>query len=290
MYSDTHFHLKHILERGEDMSSVLSSMAARNCMFALDIGTRCDDLSSRLNFADHELEDIEDSLLRTNAKNMLYFSSGIWPAPEAIQNRFEQVRILEQNICKILTQGKKLCALGECGLDHHWNPGGVDDRSEDDFSEMMLKGEAELFEMQLELARKFNLPVIVHSRDAFDGTYSCIKNIGYDQGIIHCYSYGIKEAKAFLDRGWYISFSGSVTYTKKNRMQEIVDLISFVPLDRMLIETDSPYLAPVPFRGQTNTPLLVEHVYRFVCDLLGLPEEKLSLVVDDNIKRLFSLG
>ena len=121
---------------------------------------------------------------------------------------------------KIENSGTKIIAIGECGLDHHWNIANPDKRNLDDFSDELFKGEEELFEMQIALAKKMNLPVIVHSRDAFEQTLSCIKNSGYNNGVIHCYSYGIEEAKEFLDLGWYIALGGGVTYTKKSKMEQ----------------------------------------------------------------------
>ena len=143
--------------------------------------------------------------------------------------------------------------------------------------------------MQLELARRLNLPMIVHSRDAFEDSLDCIKNVGYNNGIIHCYSYGIEEARKFLDLGWYIAFGGGTTYTKKAKMDQMMELLRFIPDDRILCETDAPYLAPVPFRGQSNTPVLVEHVYNFIAGARNCTAEELSNLVDDNIRTLFKL-
>ena len=294
MFSDTHFHLHHIWERGADISASLRAMAAKDALFALDIGTKCDDLFVRGNKAQELVAAIDDGVASEKVKKMLYFSAGIWPAEQAILERFSQMQALESTMTAALAQEDfcgfgqgRLVALGECGLDHHWNPAGVDKRNEDTFSAELFHGEAELFEMQLELARKFRLPVIVHSRDAFEGTLDCIKNVGYDRGIIHCYSYGRDEARSFLDRGWYISLSGAVTYTKKSRMDEIVALIQYIPQDRLLLETDAPYLAPVPHRGKVNSPDLVEHTYMYVAEILGTSPESLSVVVDANIRELF---
>ena len=130
--------------------------------------------------------------------------------------------------------------------------------------------------------------MLVHSRDAFEDTLDCIKNVGYNNGVIHCYSYGIEEARAFLDLGWYIAFGGGTTYTKKSKMEDMMALLKFVPDDRILGETDAPYLAPVPFRGQTNTPVLVEHVYNFVAQARGTSAESLSALVDKNIDSLIT--
>lgn len=287
MYSDTHFHF-HMLE---NQPQVLTGMAEKNCFFGLDIGTHCDDLASRQKGMLDAIGECENSL-REKIKNFIYFSAGIWPAPEAIRDRVNQIEILEKEIKQAFDSGdsfiKKVCAIGECGLDHHWNPAGVDARCESDFDAELYNGEKEMFLMQLALAKKYSLPVIVHSRDAFEGTIECIKDAGYDNGIIHCYSYGLEEAKVFLDRGWYLAFGGGVTYTKKAKMDEMIEMLKYIPEDRLLLETDAPYLAPVPFRGTKNTPLLIEHSYRFIAEARGIEVEKLCQTVDKNIRHLFS--
>ena len=133
------------------------------------------------------------------------------------------------------------------------------------------------------------LPVIVHSRDAFEDTLECINNIGYHNGIIHCYSYGIDEARTFLDLGWYIALGGGITYTKKSKLEQMQELIHFIPSDRLLTETDAPYLAPVPFRGQPNSPVLVEHVFNYIAQTRGISTDALNQTVDENIARLFGI-
>ena len=219
---------------------------------------------------------------------MIYYSAGIWPDVDEIKNRDEAMKKLEDSI-EAFTDKTHLVAIGECGLDHHWNPGGVDGRCESDFDQSIYEGERELFQMQIDLARKMNLPVIVHSRDAFSDTLDCIKNMGYHNGIIHCYSYGKEEAKHFLDLGWYIAFGGAVTYTKKANLDEMTELLQYVPDDRLLMETDSPYLAPVPLRGQINTPVFIEHVYNYVAQARGVLPSQLSLLVDRNVRNLFGI-
>jgi TatD DNase family protein len=302
MFSDTHFHLLYLAEAGLDLGAIFRSMAARNCAFALDIGTKCGDLPERLSLTEQLLRETgggetseQTEAARQAIAGMLHFSAGIWPAVEAIEERQAQVAILESHVAAALNMKVgapfygHLRAIGECGLDHHWNPSGVDRRSEADFVPRILRSEAELFEAQLELARRLALPVIVHSREAFEGTFDCIKNVGYDHGVIHCFSYGIDEARAFLERGWFISFAGGITYTKKSQMEDVKKLLRFVPKDRLLLETDAPYLAPVPFRGRVNTPVLVEHIYQYTADLLESGPETLSALVDANAKNLFQL-
>ena len=295
MFSDTHFHFQHICNDGVNGVEVLSAMAARHCFFGLDIGTRAGDLAGREACVEGTIAQINDSILAGRAREFMYFTAGIWPDVEAIHDRENQMKLLRESIAAVADGGdhdtlnRKIIAVGECGIDHHWNPAGADGRSEEDFDEKTYRGERELFEAQLELARELGLPVIVHSRDGFEDTLDCLKNVGYDNGIIHCYSYGIEEARAFLDRGWYIAFGGAVTYNKKAKLEAVKELLRFVPADRFLCETDAPYLAPVPLRGTVNTPVNVEHVYNFIAEVRGCGVEDLSNLVDKNIHELFKL-
>ena len=296
MFSDTHFHFKMMTtERGIDGTEVLEALAKRDCKFALDIGTRCDDLIEREAVVEKAISQIKNSSYADKARKFMYFSSVFWPDVSEIHDRFNAVKKLEESIQAVNSSSdadilnRKVIAIGEGGLDHHWNPSGADGRTESDFDEKTSEGERELFMMQLELAKKYELPFIVHSRDAFEQSVECIKQTGYHNGIIHCYSYGIEQARVFLDLGWYIAFGGGVTYTKKAKMDDMKKLLQFVPQDRFLCETDAPYLAPVPFRGQTNTPVLIEHVYDFIAQSRSCTKEELSATVDENIKKLFKV-
>ena len=295
MFSDTHFHYRTMTtDRDVNGIEVLEEMARRNCKFGLDIGTKADDLLERQSLLEKEIAQIHDYKLADKVRDFLYFSAGIWPDVDSIHNRFECMKKLEEQIKVAGEQEqyilhRKVVAIGEGGIDHHWNPSGVDGRCESDFDQKTYEGERELFEMQLELSRKMDMPYIVHSRDGFEDTLDCIKNIGWNKGIIHCYSYGLEEAKAFLDLGWYISLSGSVTYTKKAKLTEMEEMIRYIPEDRLLCETDAPYLAPVPERGTVNTPVKVEHTYNFVAKARGIEVEKLWETVDKNIEKLFNV-
>ena len=299
MFSDTHFHFEHttIRDNKEHLvngTEILEQMAERKCFFGLDIGTEANDLLLRQQCIDNAISQMKNTFMADRVRNFIYFSAGIWPSISDIYNRKERMEILKEQIEKAGssdndTLHRKIIAIGECGLDHHWNPSGVDGRCESDFDQETYDGERELFEMQLEYGKELNLPVIIHSRDAFEDTLDCIKNVGYNNGIIHCYSYGLEEAKKFLDLGWYISFSGSVTYTKKKKMPEMEELLRYIPEDRILLETDSPYLAPVPLRGTLNTPVNVSHTYEFIAKIRGTSAQDLSALVDTNIVKLFNL-
>lgn len=271
---------------GGDGSEILSEMAKRNCFFALDIGTESGDLSVRKAALEKALSRVSGEL-QENARRMLYYTAGLWPSSDAIMYRKEMTEMLEKDIASF---SEKIAAVGECGIDRHWNPASADGTCESDSDRAMREEECELFEMQIALAKKLKLPLVVHSRDGFEDTYRCIKKSKCDRGVIHCFSYGIEEARAFLDCGWYISFSGSLTYAKRCKADEMQKLLSYVPSDRILCETDSPYLAPVPYRGKTNTPLFVEHIYNYVAKARNISPEALSETVDENCRRLFALG
>ena len=203
MFSDTHFHFQNMTEnRGVDGVAALTEMAARNCKFGLDIGTEADDLLRREHCLEKAITAMEFGAAE-KARDFVYFSAGIWPSVDEIHARAERIEVLKSQIESAAcdenqdTLHRKILALGEFGLDHHWNPSGADGRCESDFDEKTYFGEQELFEMQLNLAREMKLHSIIHSRDAFEDTLACIKRVGNHDGIIHCYSYGLEEAKKF---------------------------------------------------------------------------------------------
>lgn len=287
MFTDTHCHMSHFCERGMDTTLLIQELVTIKTPFVLDAGTLCNDLPSRVQLLYGFIDLLADDSQKNAARDLFRFSAGIWPDIEAIEDRVNQMAELEKNVQMTHNGLVRACAIGECGLDHHWNKVDADGKIKGKNAADIFYGEAELFEMQLVLAQKLNLPVIVHSREAFDGTLSCIRNVGWNNGVIHCYSYGIDEARKFIDEGWYISLSGAVTYAKKAQLEQMQELIRFIPSDRLLLETDAPYLAPVPKRGKTNTPLFVEYIYRFVAEVLGMSEEELSKLILTNAQRLF---
>ncbi|QTQ12244.1 TatD family hydrolase [Treponema parvum] len=284
MFSDTHFHFRSMVkDHAFDGSDELSKMALNDVFFALDIGTECGDLGERIQCVRTALDNICETELKEKVQKFIHFSAGIWPSRQAALAAADQVKILETNILEALSSEdpllKKISAVGECGLDHHWNK-----EEAEDFN---FAAEEKLFEMQLDLAKRLSLPVIVHSRDAFVQTVDCIKNSNYDRGVIHCYSYDLEAAKVFVGRGWYIALGGGLTYTKKAKMNDLIDLVRYIPEDRLLLETDAPYLAPVPFRGKPNTPNFINLTYDFIAGIRGVKTEYLCGLVDRNCRALF---
>lgn len=276
MFTDTHCHLLTMEKAGIKIDDFFKDFSKEKDAYLVDIGTHPDDLNNRLQFSETVKKYSPDF-------NYLYFSAGIWPDDEYISNPAQSVEALKDCIKPVLEQkNTHLCAIGECGLDRHYNTA--------EKGAAFLHREDELFAAQIELAKQLGLPLIVHSRDDFDATYRILKNADYSQTVIHCFSYGIKEAGAFLDAGCYISLCGSITFGGKSRQEESRKLINYIPRDRLFLETDSPYMAPVPCRGQTNTPLLISHTYDFVASAMNITPQELNIAVTANAKDFFSFN
>ena len=179
----------------------------------------------------------------------------------------------------------RVVAIGETGLDYY----GMDDRK-GGRSIADLEWQRERFRTHIRAARAAAKPLVIHTRSASQDTLAILREEGEDGagnragGVFHCFTETAEVARAALDRGYYISFSGIVTF--KNA-QDLRDVVAFVPLDRMLIETDSPYLAPVPYRGKTNNPSYVPHVARQVAETKGLALEVVAQATSRNFETLF---
>ena len=171
----------------------------------------------------------------------------------------------------------RVVALGEIGLDYHYD-------------NSPREAQREVFARQLRLARERGLPVIIHSRDADDDTLEILRS-EYEGagrgGVMHCFGGGPALAEGALALGFYISFAGNVTFKKADALREVARA---VPLDRLLVETDCPYLAPVPHRGRRNEPAYVAETARFLAGLRGVGHEEVGRATSENFSRLFGVG
>ncbi len=182
----------------------------------------------------------------------------------------------ERRLSGVLESSKRVVALGEIGLDFHY------DNSPRDV-------QREVFARQLRLAMKASLPVIIHSREADEETVEILRAdyAGAPRGgVMHCFGGGPKMAEDVLALGFYISFAGNVTFKKADALREVA---REVPLERLLVETDCPYLSPVPFRGRRNEPAHVLETARFLAELRGVEAEELGRVTSENFARLFGV-
>lgn len=291
MFSDTHCHLAHIASRGISLDSLIRTLHQDAYRAVIDIGTKPGDLSSRMSVVSDACGGVIPSFI--------HFTCGIWPDADSIASPDDALLRLEEDVRHMIDAAKQrsqagipaFAGLGECGLDRFWNGTGknhedsVDGPGTDD-----LAGEEALFCRQIQLAQEYQLPLIIHSREAFDATLSILKSMNYHNGVIHCYSYGISEAREFLDLGWYVSFPGNITFAKKTVDREQVQaLVSYIPDDRLLLETDAPYLAPVPYRGIVNTPWHVRFVYEKAAEFRNTDPAALAETVFANANTLFGL-
>lgn len=181
-----------------------------------------------------------------------------------------------------LASRPRVVAIGETGLDYYR----LGDRSVAD-----MEWQRERFRTHIRAARQTAKPLVIHTRSASDDTLAILRAEGEDGsagaagGVFHCFTETAEVARAALDLGFYISFSGILTFKTAQDLREVA---RFVPLDRMLIETDSPYLAPVPYRGKTNTPAYVPHVARQIAQIRELPVEAIAEHTSRNFERLFA--
>lgn len=199
----------------------------------------------------------------------VYAAVGVHPEECADWNAEHDIPVLEA-----LAQNPKVRAIGEIGLDYHW--------AENPPREL----QQQVFHAQLDLAEKLDLPVIVHDRDAHHDCLEIVRAHPNVTGVYHCYSGGVEDAKTLMKLGWMISFTGSITFKNARRALEVIDLL---PLDRMMIETDSPYMSPEPFRGRRNDSGRVHLVAEAIARRKGLDPEEVARITLENGKRFFRI-
>ena len=186
-----------------------------------------------------------------------------------------QYPVSKSQIYEQALNNKKVVAVGEIGLDYYWN---------DPEPELQKKW----FIRQLDLAKEINKPVIIHSREAAKDTEDILSSAEYRDipGVMHCYSYSPEMAKKYLDRGFYLGVGGVVTY--KNA-RKLVDTVEMMPLSQLLLETDSPYLTPVPHRGKRNSSLNLKYIVEKIAEIKNMSEDEIIEITNENARRLFRI-
>ncbi len=202
--------------------------------------------------------------------DFIYCALGVHP---------DEIADLNDETCGWLEReaaGQQKCvAVGEIGLDYHWNVHSHDEQKK-------------WFEWQLELARRIGKPVIIHSRDAARDTADVMKacKAGEIGGVVHCYSYSAEMAKEFLEMDFYFGIGGVLTY--KNA-RKLIETVEYVPLERIILETDCPYLSPVPHRGERNTSLNIPFVIAKMAEIKGVSEDEIRRITWENAHRMYGL-
>lgn len=252
MFFDSHAHYDDS-RFAEDRAELLSSMQKNGVSNIVNIGS--------------DLESSISSVKLSEKYEFIYSAVGVHP--------HEAVHITEDTISQIaeLSKNKKVVAIGEIGLDYYY------DHSPRDIQRYWFK-------YQMDLAYDLGLPVVIHSRDAMEDTINICRESKIHGGIIHCYSGSAESAKIFLDLGYHISFAGPVTFKNSKNLPLVAKM---VPEDRLLIETDCPYMAPEPHRGKRNSSIYVRHVAEKIAELRGVSVEHIAKVTSDNAKKLFGI-
>lgn len=271
MLIDTHCHLDLVESFGLNLDIILNHSIENDVNIIVQIAVDKNSCLWNKQFIDKYYQNPKEKL-------KIYYTMGLHP--ESVKNQQQILEILE-----LIKNNKKdpyFIGIGETGLDFFQNP---------ETKEIQI----ESFYQHLKLAKELQLPIIVHCRDdkqynetkleAISLIHSIGKELNYPYGIMHCYTYSKKEAKWFIDLGWKISFSGILTFKNALFLQEAAH---YIPNKNILIETDAPFLAPVPYRGKTNQPAYVKSVFEYLVKLKNLPEEILKNQLQKNSKEIFN--
>lgn len=239
----------------EDRDSLLQQMHQEGIDYIVNIGCSMD--NSR-------------EIVRMVQKyDFLYGTVGVHPSDiDELTN--EDMSALEE-----LSKQDKILAIGEIGLDYHY----------DNVDKELQK---QWFISQLEIAKRGNLPVVIHSRDAAKDTLDIIKehHNGVTPGIIHCFSYGVEMAREYLNMGYYIGVGGVVTFKNAKKLKEVVE---YTPLERIVLETDAPYLAPTPYRGKRNCSLYLTHVAEEIAALKNVTPMEVCRTTYQNAQQVYKM-
>lgn len=236
-----------------DREELLGSFAENGIEYVINVGA--------------SIETSKNTIALTEKYPFIYGSVGVHPN-EAAELDEEKMAWL-----KAQTALEKIVAVGEIGLDYYYD-------------EPPRDIQKKWFERQLEMAREAGLPVIIHSRDAAKDTVDMMKTLkaGEIGGVIHCFSYTKETAREFLNMGFYIGIGGVVTFANARKLKEAV---AYIPLENILLETDSPYLSPVPYRGKRNSSLNIPYIAKEIASIKGISYDEVVETTNRNAKRLF---
>ncbi len=269
---DSHFHTQSMLQRGMDVFSLFDDLFCARFAGGIDIGCVHDDLPERT------------ELLKNYPAILLSGAMGPWEAglsetkktdievefskTKSMEDLQAELGVLRENLLKY-----KARFIGEIGLDYYWEYGNHEKQSF-------------LFETQMRWASEMGLCVLIHDRDADEDVADAIRRLGPSKGgVIHCFDGSESVLKIALERGYFISFAGNLTFKGNSDLRE---MLKRIPLDRLLLETDAPYLTPVPLRGKINSPEKIIHTYECASEVLGLDLDRLKDIVLANFRNLCS--
>ena len=247
-------------ENGQGAEALLESLFADGLLGVINVGTNSN--TNRL------------AIEQTKKFSLMYAAVGIHPVDMANVEQPLDVQLSELRALVENAEGRrqsKIVAIGEIGLDYYWEP----------YDKVKQR---ECFEMQLDLARELELPVIIHDREAHGDCFETVLKYPDVRGVFHSYSGSAEMAKELIKKGWYISFSGVVSFKNANKIKEVA---AVVPNEKILIETDAPYLAPHPFRGKINHSGRLIHTAQALADARGCDVADIAKITAKNAAELF---
>ena len=259
-FVDSHCHIDGP-EYDADRDEVLARAQAAGVTTMLNVGT-----------GDPHSGAFERAVQLAEKHDAIYAAVGVHPHDAKLFDAAAAERLND-----LAKESRRVVAWGEIGLDYHY------DHSPRDV-------QREVFRRQLEIARELNLPVIIHSREADDDTIAILRKelSGYERaGVLHCFGGSLQMARDAIDLGFYISFAGNLTFKKA---EDLRDIARQLPLDRLMVETDCPYLTPVPFRGKRNEPARVVETAACLAGLHNREAAEMARVTSENFQRLFGVG
>jgi len=239
----------------EDREAVIKSLAAAEVETVVNIGA--------------SMASSETTLELTRNYPFIYGTAGVHPSETAELDEEKFQRLKE------IVREPKIVAVGEIGLDYYWEKPAHDIQKN-------------WFERQLELAREVNLPVVIHSREAAKDTLEIMKaaKAGDMGGVIHCFSYGKDMAREYLDMGFFLGIGGVLTFKNAKKLRKVVE---YAPMAQLVLETDSPYMAPEPNRGKRNTSANLPYVVNMMAEIKGLSPEDVIAATEKNARRLYRM-
>lgn len=252
MYFDSHAHLTEDCF-AQDFDTVVDNMKAASVTGMMEIG--------------FDLPSSEKAVQLAERFDWVHAAVGSHP------DDAEQVDEARIAVYRGLCRNPRVKAIGEIGLDYHYEEPG-------------REVQQRAFRMQLALAQELSMPVVIHEREAHEDGLRILEEFPTLRGVFHCFSGSYEMVKELIKRGWYIGFTGVVTFKNARKAVEVAQNI---PLDRVLIETDCPYMAPEPFRGRRCDPSLVPYVAKKIADLRGLSPESVATATAENAKRCFRI-
>lgn len=254
MIFDTHAHYEDAAF-DEDRRELLESLPRHDIEYVVNISSG--------------IKTVEQSINLAVTYEYIYASVGIHPGDTMLMNE-ERLFWLKDKATH-----PKVIAIGEIGLDYYWDTPDRDTQKE-------------WFARQIEMAKEITKPLVIHSRDAANDTFDMMKesNAAEVGAVLHCFGYGVEQARQYLNMGFYLGVGGVVTFTNGRKLKEVV---KFAPLEQLVLETDCPYLSPVPYRGKRNSSLYLPYIVQEIANIKNIDYDTVVRITNENAKKLYKM-